>query len=223
MNYALQYTNRKRTISISVTPKMEVVVKAPKRVSKKEIDSFVLQKTNWITKKLAYFETRKHDFIEKQYINGEKHRLLGKEYKLQILNSKKDNVQIKDDLLVIKNSRIHNQFSTKIILNLWYKKQVVEYITKKAADVFKLFETEVKKLPEINFRKTKSRWGSCGTNGKIAFNPELVKADPKCIEYVVIHEFCHLLEHNHSKRFYTLLERKMSDWKVWKKRLEEFH
>ena len=49
MNYALQYTNRKRTISISVTPKMEVVVKAPKRVYKKEIDSFVLQKTNWIT------------------------------------------------------------------------------------------------------------------------------------------------------------------------------
>ena len=106
MNYALQYTNRKRTISISVTPKMEVVVKAPKRVSKKEIDSFVLQKTNWITKKLAYFETRKHDFIEKQYINGEKHRLLGKEYKLQIVNSEIDNVQIKDDLFVIKNSRI---------------------------------------------------------------------------------------------------------------------
>ena len=64
------------------------------------------------------------------------------------------------------------------------------------------------------------RWGSCTPNGKIILNPELIKAPKGSIEYVIIHELCHLIHHNHTKAFYNLQQRMMPDWKKWKERLE---
>ena len=66
-----------------------------------------------------------------------------------------------------------------------------------------------------------NRWGSCTSNGKIIINPEIIKAPTKCIEYLIIHEMCHLIIRSHNKAFYMMLSQKMPDWKRWKNRLEE--
>ena len=64
------------------------------------------------------------------------------------------------------------------------------------------------------------RWGSCTTGGKIILNVELIKAPVSCITYVILHELCHLVHHNHSLAFYSLLESFMPDWRRWKQLLE---
>jgi len=64
------------------------------------------------------------------------------------------------------------------------------------------------------------RWGSCNTIDKITINPEIIKAPTKCIEYLIIHEMCHLIEKNHTKKFYEILSNKMPDWQRWKDKLE---
>jgi predicted metal-dependent hydrolase len=67
----------------------------------------------------------------------------------------------------------------------------------------------------------KNRWGSCNAKDSIILNPEIIKAPSKCIEYVIIHEICHLIEKSHSHKFYKILSEKMSNWEKWKRRLED--
>jgi predicted metal-dependent hydrolase len=67
-----------------------------------------------------------------------------------------------------------------------------------------------------------TRWGSCTPKGKIILNPELIKAPKGCIEYVIVHELCHLLYQDHSMKFQELLIKEMKDWYKWKLRLEKF-
>ena len=74
----------------------------------------------------------------------------------------------------------------------------------------------------IYIQEMGNRWGSCTPKGKIILNTELIKAPKPCIEYVITHELCHLLHHDHTKAFFELLEAEMPDWKRWKNKLEKF-
>jgi len=69
-------------------------------------------------------------------------------------------------------------------------------------------------------REMPTRWGSCTPKGKIILNPELVKAPKGCIEYVIIHELCHLIHHDHTQKFINLQTKEMKDWEKWKMKLE---
>ena len=84
----------------------------------------------------------------------------------------------------------------------------------------KKFALEQIETPPMEIKRMQKRWGSCTADGKIILNPELIKANAKCIEYVVIHELCHLVVPAHNKEFYRLLEEKMPEWERWKERLE---
>src|SRR5690625_525511 len=82
---------------------------------------------------------------------------------------------------------------------------------------FKKYDVE----PKILFiQNMETRWGSCSAKGNIILNPELIKAPKPCIEYVIIHELCHLIHRNHTKAFFRLLSKEMADWEKWKERLE---
>ena len=72
----------------------------------------------------------------------------------------------------------------------------------------------------IALKEMATRWGSCTASGQILLNPRLVGAPRICIEYVIVHELCHLVHHNHTKAFYELLAREMPDWPKWKMKLE---
>ena len=73
----------------------------------------------------------------------------------------------------------------------------------------------------IVFRNMPTRWGSCTPKGKIILNPELIKAPKGCIEYVIIHELCHLVHHDHTQKFIDLQTKEMPDWEKWKLKLEK--
>ena len=73
----------------------------------------------------------------------------------------------------------------------------------------------------FKLKEMETRWGSCTATGQILLNPRLVCAPRICIEYVIIHELCHLVHRNHTKDFYELLTQEMPDWKKWKMKLEK--
>jgi predicted metal-dependent hydrolase len=73
----------------------------------------------------------------------------------------------------------------------------------------------------LSLRNMPTRWGSCTPKGKIILNPELIKAPKGCIEYVIIHELCHLVHHNHTQKFIDLQTKEMKDWEKWKMKLEK--
>ena len=100
--------------------------------------------------------------------------------------------------------------------------EICDVILELCERVFPYYEKRGIKYPQIKFRKMVSRWGSCHSGkGILTFNTNLMYAPVECIEYVVLHEFCHFLQANHSKLFYEELEKVCPDWKDLRKRLRE--
>ena len=102
----------------------------------------------------------------------------------------------------------------------WYKEKAILLFDELMNSLFEKFNKYKIEKPAIEIRLMEKRWGSCTKSGKIILNTELIKAPKGSIEYVVIHELCHLVHHNHNKSFYNLQEIIMPEWKKWKEKLE---
>lgn len=106
------------------------------------------------------------------------------------------------------------------MVNQWYREKAKDRFAEIAEPFIQRFKKYKVEPKEIYIQDMPTRWGSCTNSGKIILNPELIKAPKACIEYVIIHELCHLVYHNHTQRFIDLQTREMSDWEKWKTKLE---
>ncbi|MFB9212568.1 M48 family metallopeptidase [Echinicola jeungdonensis] len=110
----------------------------------------------------------------------------------------------------------------KHLLNDWYYRHAKRKFNTCIAESVKKFSNySIPQDPPLVVKRMNKRWGSCTPKGRIILNPEVIKTPSKCIEYVVIHELCHLIHPNHSKAFYKLQSEIMPDWEKWKLRLEK--
>ena len=195
-------------------PKGEVHISAPILMSDKNIIDFVKSKKSWIKKQQNYILTNniKAPF---KYTNGEKHPLWGEKYTLQLTTYKHAFVDIDNSIIYLpKRSTIEKR---KNELNELYR-QELKLRLGKVAD--KCINIVGRKPTHITVRKMKN-WGNCKSNGRITLNLNLAKKDPICLEYVLIHELCHLVEFNHGKNFKKLMDKYCPNWKEIKKRLNE--
>ena len=121
-----------------------------------------------------------------------------------------------------------NKILIKIHKDAGHIKEMLDHLYKaKAKSVFlkrlehvlsrALWVTEI---PNFRVIKMQTQWGSCSPQGILVLNPYLVKAPTQCIDYVILHELCHLAEHNHSERFYQLMSQVMPDWESRKELLD---
>ena len=212
--------NIKRMYLRVLPPKGEVKVSAPNFLSDEEIFNFVISKKDWILKKQKYIRENGIKAPLK-YDNGEKHYLWGRPYTLQLIkNDTIKNVVIDEDksmlyLPIPKRSTIEKR---KNILDEFYRLQMQTAIPTALDKCAKI----VGKTPsEVKIRKMKN-WGNCRYHDKrITLNLNLAKKDPECLEYVMIHELCHLIEFNHGKKFKKLMDKFCPNWKEIKKRLNE--
>lgn len=222
INFLLEYTERK-TLGITVTPDMEVIVKAPIDASIYQIKEKVYQKAPWIIKQQSYFLSFHPKIPPRRFISGETHLYLGRQYRLKIYNVEdktRESVLLKRGVLEV---YITERDRVKETLNSWYVERAKIKITPWAYELFESFARRhqiSKHNFQLIFRNMPTRWGSCTPQGKIILNPELIKAPRGCIEYVIIHELCHLIHHNHSKKFFELQSREIPDWEKWKNILE---
>ncbi|MCX2679617.1 SprT family zinc-dependent metalloprotease [Galbibacter sp. EGI 63066] len=216
INFELSYQDRK-TLGIRVYPNCKVKVIAPYDTTEEKLKAKLREKAPWIIKQQLGFLSYQPLTPPRKYVNGETHLYLGRQYKLRIEKSEINEVKLfRGRLLVLKK---HNA-SVKNLLSEWYREKAFvhfEETLKKTILLFKRFEIDE---PELQIRQMSTRWGSCTPKGKVILNPELIKAPKGSIEYVIIHELCHLIHHNHTRAFYDLQEAIMPDWKKWKERLE---
>ena len=198
-------------------PNGDVVISAPLFVSDDEIISFVKSKKDWILKKQKYI--LENDIkAPYKYDNGEKHPLWGKEYSLQLISN--DNVKhafAKDDVIYLPVPKRSTMEKRQSILNELYRRELKSEIPEVLDKCTKIVGRKPK---SVNVRKMKN-WGNCKSDGRITLNLNLAKKDKECLEYVMIHELCHLIEFNHGKKFKKLMDEYCPDWKEIKKRLNE--
>jgi predicted metal-dependent hydrolase len=223
IDFRLEYSDRK-SLGITVTPEMEVLVKAPTDASMEKVKEKIRKKAPWIIKQQSFFLSFQPKTPERKYISGETHLYLGRQYRLKVksdeLKVKSEEVKLKGQYLEVFTADISK---TEEILNKWYLEKANDKIRPLAENLFNNFITKNNlSLFTFNFslRSMPTRWGSCTPKGKIILNPELIKAPKGCIEYVIIHELCHLIHHDHTQKFLDLQTKEMKDWEKWKMKLE---
>lgn len=216
IRFHLEYSNRK-SLGITVTPEMDVLVKAPIDTSVEIVKEKIRKKASWIIKQQSFFLSFQPKTPLRKYVSGETHLYLGKQYRLQIQIGNEESVKLKGKFIEVTASE---KSRAKDLLNNWYLQHArtkFHAIAQPLIDKFKKYEV----VPSsIVLREMPTRWGSCTPKGKIILNPELIKAPKACIEYVIIHELCHLVHHDHTQKFIDLQTKEMKDWEKWKMKLE---
>lgn len=221
LDFRLEQKPRKG-LSISVLPDLSVDVSAPEGAKIDDIIARVRRRAPWILRQIEYFK----GFFPKQpprkYINGESHYYLGRHYRLKIARGSRNAVKLIGKHLVVTVNKPPTPLRIKQLIYEWYGAR---------ADI--LFENAMRKAlqkllkygitaPKLVIKTMTSRWGSClRDRNKIILNTELAKASGYCIDYVIMHELCHLKYANHTPSFYNFLGAIMPDWKNRKDKLEK--
>ncbi|SEI71385.1 hypothetical protein SAMN05421831_10859 [Allopseudospirillum japonicum] len=207
-------------VQIKVYPDCRVVASAPEDADSETVLSAVKKRGRWIYEQLRDFRKQLEFTTPRQYISGESHYYLGKQYLLKVIEAPKQiqGVKLLRGKLEV-SVRTKSTEKVKELLTDWYKARAKETFAKRL-DAMLEQALWVEARPPLRILTMQTQWGSCSSNGRITLNPHLVKAPRECIDYVILHELCHLAEHNHSKRFYRLMSQVMPHWQQTKVRLD---
>ncbi|TPV62010.1 M48 family metallopeptidase [Aestuariibacter sp. GS-14] len=221
---AMSNTSRTRKVVIKVHPDQRVVAIVPDDATTESINNAVLKRARWIWDSIREFASQKDYVFEKQYISGEPVFYLGKRYMLKVIENSELVPSVKlsrGKLNVTLKANMPNKKQTvKGLLNTWYKQKAKATFHERLNEML-LKATWVEGLPRFRIMAMKTQWGSCSTQGNLMLNPHLVKAPKECIDYVILHELCHIAEHNHSEKFWRLLTQVMPNWKEVKAKLDD--
>ena len=219
IKYNIVYS-RRRSIGIIVSPDKGVVVRAPYRASLKTIDRFVREKADWIRKHTERFSGITQLNHDKLYTDGEIHLYMGREHILKISPSSQSYVNQYDNIIEVGSDGKEGR--VKMLLDRWYMKKAEEKFSAKLKEILIRYKEYNFSPSKLAVRSLKSRWGSCTSKGKITISSELAKLEERLIDYVIIHELCHLKYHNHGKGYYHLLEMLVPDYKAIRKELRKY-
>lgn len=209
----------RRTLAISVHPDLAVTVRAPLGVAPDRIRRAVLRRGAWIEKSRQDRELYLPKQPPRRYVSGETHRYLGRQYRLKVLERPEESVTCLRGHLWVRLKNPEDSGRVKTLLDRWYADHAKEVFRERlevcAGKVARLGITAL--MPTI--RRMVSRWGSCSPRGRITLNLELIKVPTECIDYVMLHELCHLKVPHHGPRYWSLLRRLMPGYEDVRKKL----
>ncbi|MBF0658521.1 M48 family metallopeptidase [Psychrobacter sp. NG25] len=221
-----------RKVVIKVHPDQRVVATAPVDATDEMIYDAMMKRARWIWQSLQGFAKQQDHVLLKRYVSGETQFYLGRRYVLKVItnietaNVIHSTVKLSRGKLNVELSQSDSTLNSeeritivKSLIDKWYKDKFTS-ISRERLDALIHKASWVKNSPSLRLMLMKKQWGSCSTKGNLILNPHLVKAPKECIDYVILHELCHIAEHNHSENFWRLLTQVMPNWKEVKARLD---
>ena len=209
----------RKTVSATVLPTRTVVVKAPLEATDNRIHDFLRRKLRWILKQRRYFaQFKAHP--EKRYVSGETFRYRGRSHKLIIRkDSRHERVSLQHGRLVIYTVAPKSRAHVKGLLDSWYSARAHKVFAERLSACFTLFDHDEE--PDLQVRPMTRRWGSYShQTHRVILNRKLIEAATRHIDYVLIHELCHVKHRPHNRAFYDLLASKLPRWDKLKIELE---
>jgi len=210
---AFDYTVRRsaRSKNIRITVGREgVVVSLPERVAERHAHAFVRERAQWIERSLAKLHAEEAAVTARSLSDGSTVPYLSDELTLRVLEGPSGRVH----LTAGGELRVHvpsgSREEVAAALERWYRKQARAEIKARLDAVVARNGTSYKR---IAIRDQRTRWGSCSTSGTISFNWRLMLAPEAVLDYVIEHEAAHIEVRDHSKRFWSLMDRRVDDWK----------
>jgi predicted metal-dependent hydrolase len=214
--FRVKYSPRRRTIQIAVEAPGIVTVTAPSRRSNRELVELVSQKERWIARKLAMMKTAQDQLTSRDLASGSSILYQGREVALVI----EVNERVKKPVILLRgnNCRIVSNSDDpekiKPHLAAWYREQAAE----KVGGRIRWFAPQIGVAPkQVQIRDQKKRWGSCTSAGRLYINWRCILAPEPVLDYIVVHELCHLLVMNHSPRFWANVKTVLPDFETRRK------
>lgn len=210
----------KRSVAIHVEPDGRVLVDAPQHAADAEIRLAVTKRLHWVHRRLTDIEKRLSLVQPREYVSGETVLYLGRRYRLKVVSSKSEVVaRLRGGYLEISVANRDPQ-TVRSEMEQWLRTRARDVLPQRLAKIAERLSW-VRESPPLSIRRMSRQWGSCSPTGRIALNLGLVRVPTECIDYVLLHELCHLRVHNHGRAFYRLLDMHLPDWRRIKSRLDE--
>ena len=223
IGYDLAFAPRK-TLGITVRPNLTVGVRAPLGAALEEIEAVVKKRAAWILKQQRELVRYLPHLPPRQYVSGESHRYLGRQYRLKVNAGPESTlgvVQTRNTLGVTVADPADREL-VKRLLDAWYQARAEEVFATRLSACYPKVQHLGLPYPLLAVREMRSRWGNCDPDDRITLNIKLILVPEELMDYVIYHELCHLKEHHHGKAFYSLLDRVLPEWRERKQKLEEF-
>ena len=216
---ALEFGDRQRLL-ISVHPDGSVTALAPAGRSVEKVLSHLERRRAWIARQRRYFEVFHPLPQAKRFVSGETHLYLGRQYRLRVHRARDVDVKLVGRFLNVFVPDPETPRRVRTALDAWYRAHADAIFRDRMDRCLKSAPSLGGLTPTLRIRCMTRRWGSCSRKGTITLSIELIRTPLHCIEYVIMHELCHLRVHDHSPAFFRLLSRCMPDWEQRKARLD---
>lgn len=220
LRYPVTLLKQKRThIQISCTPDFTILVKAPFWASKRLISDFLVSKQEWIEQTMSLYKQNQAMVFPNPIVYGSSFYYLGTAYNIVLMTTQKQLLYFENDSFVVCLKDVFNQTLLRRSLINWYKDMALDLFLKRL-DFWK--EKMNVRVNKVIVKQFKARWGSCSIQKNISLNWILIKAPIDIIDYVIVHECCHLVYFNHSKQFWELVKQFIPDYKQKKQWLKQY-
>lgn len=214
--------SRRTTLGLTVRPDKTVSVRVPLRTSVRSTREFVADRAEWILKvwKRLDAQPSRH---EQSSCSGALFMFHGERFQLIFETGTPLSLQIRDNFLVMTSADLLSEADVGRMIDSWYRKQAARIVTERSSACHYMMRSEEIPLPPITLRSMKTRWGSYSyRTGRITLNINLVKTPPACLDYVIIHELCHIKLRHHGPDFWQLVARYQPDYLLLRRQLRQY-
>lgn len=211
------------TLAITVEPGGALVVTAPLRASVAQVEQVLRKRRRWIRSRTAAVAALPAPVPPRAWVSGETHRYLGRQYRLRVRAGATPSVRLVDGWFEVRVPEPRDTEAVQRLMEGWYRVRAREVVTRRLEEVVRRTpRLRLREVPPVTIRRLRTRWGSCSPAGRITINVDAVKLPVGCLDYLLVHELCHLRVANHGAAFWRLLSACMPDWERWRRRLDAF-
>lgn len=214
LDFEVRRGPRRKTLGLTVDRGGELVVHAPQTATEDELREWVNRKLLWVHRKLALKDEMNSATRTPEFVSGECFFYLGKNYRLRVVDQGDAPLAFSGEWFLL---RRRDRDDAVQHFRAWYLATGTPWLTNRVAN----WESRVNAKPSrISVGDLGYNWGSCGKNGVVYFNWRLLQLPVRLIDYIVVHELAHLVEHNHTREFWRVLDRVLPDWRERKAAME---
>jgi predicted metal-dependent hydrolase len=225
----------RRTLGLAVRRDGSVVARAPRRAREADVLAWVAGHAEWILRRQRGAAERALRTPPRRFVDGETHLYLGREYRLTVVcddngstaaargrpkRGVAEGVRLDDGELFVTVDGDASPGRVEALLDAWYMRQARRRFSERLDACWASFPANGRPRPALRVRHMRSRWGSMSPGGSMSLRVDLIRAPEECLDYVIVHELCHLVHPHHGREFWALVERYVPDWKDRRRRLE---
>jgi len=205
--------SRRKTVALIVTPDGQLEVRAPRQITRRQIEAIVAEKSDWVEKQQERARIAKEKYKPRPLAEGSRLWFLGKSHALHLTAAGPARVHLITGFNLPENA-LPNAES---LLIAWYRLQARKVITNRVEHFAGLYHLTYR---SIRITSAQTRWGSCSRQNALSFTWRLVMAPMEIIDYIIVHELSHVIEKNHSKQFWNQVEFMLPEYKSRRKWLK---